>query len=61
MSKMEQIHDTTSDRAIDLPKGVHVVAQPTMLAGLDGPGRSRRGRAVLKTRYRWQSWLRPGS
>lgn len=36
MSKMEQIHDTTGDRAIDLPKGVHVVAQPTMLAGLDG-------------------------
>ena len=36
MSKMEHIHDTTSDRAIDLPKGVHVVAQPAMLAGLDG-------------------------
>lgn len=36
MSKMDNLSDTTGDRAVDLPKGVHVIAQPAMLAGLDG-------------------------
>lgn len=36
MSKMDHLSPTTGDQAFDLPKGVHVVAQPTMLAELDG-------------------------
>lgn len=35
MSKMDHLSPTTGDQAFDLPKGVHVVAQPTMLAELD--------------------------
>lgn len=34
MSKMDDIQNTARERASDLPKGVHVVAQPAMLTGL---------------------------
>lgn len=36
MSKMDDIQTAAGEKAIDLPKGVHVVAQPTMLSGLAG-------------------------
>ena len=36
MSKMDDIQTTAGEKAIDLPKGVHVVAQPAMLSGLAG-------------------------
>lgn len=36
MSKMDDIQNTAGDKAIDLPKGVHVVAQPAMLTSLAG-------------------------
>lgn len=34
MSKMDDIKTTARERVTDLPKGVHVVAQPAMLTGL---------------------------
>ena len=36
MTKMDNLSYSSGDRSIDLPRGVHVVAQPAMLAGLDG-------------------------
>lgn len=36
MTKMDNLSHSSGDRSIDLPRGVHVVAQPAMLAGLEG-------------------------
>nr|WP_298897296.1 AAA family ATPase [uncultured Altererythrobacter sp.] len=36
MSKMDDIQNAAGEKVIDLPKGVHVVAQPAMLADLAG-------------------------
>lgn len=36
MSKMDNLSHSTGDKAFDLPRGVHVVAQASTLAGLGG-------------------------
>ena len=36
MTKMDNLYDISGDRAINLPRGVHIIAEPTMLGGIKG-------------------------